>query len=98
MIGASGAAGVKLLGMASDTGDLLRRHEKVVAAEDLPGVPEGTHGIVVLVNGITWIRYRVIFDNGVDLGQLNRETLIRPGEWAERRRAAAELEREALID
>ncbi len=88
MIGAAAAAAVKLWGMASDT-DLLRRHEKVVAAKDLPGVPAGTPGIVVLVNGITWIRYRVLFDNGVDLGPLNRDELVRPGEWAELRRERA---------
>ena len=31
---------------------------------DLPGVPAGTAGTVVEVSGLTWIRYRIDFDNG----------------------------------
>lgn len=84
------------MGMASED-DLLRRHEKVVAVEDLPGVPAGTPGVVVLVNGITWIRYRVIFDNGIDLGPLNREVLARSSEWVEMERERRREEREAAI-
>lgn len=60
------------------TADLapLRRHQKVRAAVDLPGVPAGTKGKVTLVNGFeTWVRYRVIFENGVDRGQILREQL-----------------------
>ena len=47
------------------------RKDRVVAAEDLPGVPEGTPGRVIMVGGLTWIRYRVRFDNGVELGSLD---------------------------
>ena len=37
----------------------------------LPGIPEGTEGRVVLVNGWDlWIRYHVMFDNGVNLGSI----------------------------
>jgi hypothetical protein len=60
------------------TADLapLRRHQKVRAAVDLPGVPAGTKGKVTLVNGFeAWVRYRVIFENGVDRGQILREQL-----------------------
>lgn len=54
----------------------LKRKSKVVAFTDLPGVPEGTPGRVALVNGWgPWIRYHVLFDNGVDLGSINREHL-----------------------
>ncbi|MFP3905651.1 MAG: hypothetical protein ACLFRV_01555 [Acidimicrobiales bacterium] len=54
----------------------LRRRQKVRAAFDLPGVPAGTPGKVALVNGFgPWIRYRVIFDNGVDRGNVLREEL-----------------------
>jgi hypothetical protein len=59
----------------------LRRHEKIVAAVDLPGVPAGTRGKVLVVNGLTWIRYWARFANGVELGQLNRSELARPGDW-----------------
>lgn len=71
--------------MATQT-DVLKRHAKVVAAEDLPGVPAGTPGKVILVDGVTWIRYRVLFENGRDIGTLDRSVLARRDEWAELQR------------
>jgi hypothetical protein len=59
----------------------LRRKERVVAAVDLPGVPAGTAGRVIIVEGFTWIRYWVRFDNGVVRGSINRNKLARPDEW-----------------
>ncbi len=57
--------------------DELKRKSKVVAFDDLPGVPEGTMGKIALVDGWDrWIRYHVLFDNGVDLGSINREHLV----------------------
>ena len=53
----------------------LRRGERVVAAKDLRGVPAGTTGWVLLVTGLTWTRYRVRFDNGVEIGSLDRKFL-----------------------
>ncbi len=61
------------------------RRERVLAAEDLPGVPEGTPGTVVMVTGLSWIRYRVKFDNGVEINLLDGRYL-RP---ASRRKARA---------
>ena len=79
--------------MAKQLPHQLRKNEKVFAAVDLPGVPAGTRGKVGLVNGLTWIRYWVYFDNGVDIGSLDRKVLARPDEWkaiqAESARAAA---------
>ena len=49
----------------------LKRHEKVRAWADLPGVPIGTPGKVLLVSGVSWIRYRVLFENGVEHGLLD---------------------------
>jgi hypothetical protein len=55
----------------------LKRKSKVRAFTPLPGVPEGTKGKVALVNGWDeWIRYHVMFDNGVNLGSINREHLV----------------------
>ncbi len=45
--------------------------DKVRAVEDLPGVPAGTLGEVKMVTGLSWIRYRVRFDNGVELNLLD---------------------------
>jgi hypothetical protein len=75
-------------------GEHLAMKERVVVTTDMPGVPEGTTGKVIVVEGLTWIRYWVRFDNGVVRGSLNRKLLARPSEWAEivRRREAGEDE------
>ncbi|MFN7148391.1 MAG: hypothetical protein ACK4V6_02815 [Microthrixaceae bacterium] len=64
--------------------DELLFHDKVVAAVDLPGVPMGTPGKVTLKNGFRWIRYRVYFENGADIGSLDRAQLALRKEWDER--------------
>ncbi len=61
--------------------EALRRKERVKAATDLRDVPEGTEGRVMLSNGIGWTRYWVSFDNGIDMGSLGREKLVRVAEW-----------------
>lgn len=68
----------------------FRRNERVRSLDDLPGVPLGTEGKVLLVDGFTWTRYRVAFDNGYDLGSIDGSHLSRPKEFD-----AALAEREA---
>lgn len=70
--------------MAKKDDTFLKRGAKVYAAEDLPGVPEGTPGKVLVSVGLTWIRYRVRFGNGVELGSLDRSALLSAREWAAR--------------
>jgi hypothetical protein len=53
------------------------RRDRIVAAEDLPGVPEGTPGTVIQVTGLSWIRYRVDFDNGVKRNLIDGRYLSR---------------------
>lgn len=53
----------------------LRTKQTVYAAEALPGVPQGTKGFVILPGGLTWQRYRVRFENGVELGLVDRQQL-----------------------
>ncbi len=67
--------------MASNSGDDLKVRAKVVAAEDLRGVPAGTPGRVTLKNGFRWIRYRVEFANGIGIGSLDRSQLVPAKEW-----------------
>ncbi len=55
--------------------------QKVVNRVDLPGVPAGTPGRVVMVNGLSWIRYRVAFDNGADVGFVEADQLVTPDQW-----------------
>ena len=64
----------------------FKRKDRVVAAQDLPGVPEGTPGVVVMVTGLSWIRYRVGFDNGRELNLLDARYL-KPAETKKKARA-----------
>lgn len=64
--------------------DLLDKGDRVVLTTDLREVPEGTEGKVVLVVGLSWIRYWVAFDNGVAVGSINRRHLATPAEWKRR--------------
>jgi len=81
----------------------LRKRDRVVATVDLPGVPEGSTGKVKLVNGLfrpgSWMRYWVFFDNGVQLGSVGADKLVRADRWetykAERARRAEEGAAEA---
>ena len=59
----------------------IRRFARVVAAVDLPGVPEGTAGKVRVANGVSWYRYWVSFDNGIDLGGVGHEQLAQRRDW-----------------
>jgi hypothetical protein len=59
----------------------LDRHAKVRANIDLPGVPAGMKGKVLQKTGVTWIRYRVLFENGVEHGLLDGRHLVKPKEF-----------------
>ena len=48
---------------------------------DLPGVPAGTKGKVLQKTGVTWIRYRVLFENGVEAGLLDGRHLVKAKEF-----------------
>lgn len=54
----------------------LDRHQKVRAWIDLPSVPAGTPGKVLQIGGVSWIRYRVLFDNGVEHGLLDGRHIV----------------------
>ena len=47
-------------------------------------VPAGTPGKVILANGFNWQRYRVLFDNGGELGDLDHRHLEPTGRTAKR--------------
>ena len=100
-----------LFSKKDDYNRVFSRNERVVAAYDLPGVPERTGGKIKMVNGFEWQRYWVFFDNGVQLGSLDGSALLRPHHWerwrGEReevmvemkaRMEAAVAEQEALLE
>ena len=61
--------------------DEFKRNETVKTLDALPGVPQGTTGRLYLVDGFAWTRYRVLFDNGVDVGSLDGSSLARPRDY-----------------
>jgi len=67
----------------------LRIGDSVVAISDLDGVASGTEGKVILANGFSWLRYRVLFANGVELGDLDHRTIAPTGRSAKRVAKAA---------
>lgn len=73
----------------------FRRHQKVVASVDLPEVPEGTPGKILHVVGLTWRRYHVLFDNGVQRANVDGGVLADRSEWEERGRERRRAERAA---
>lgn len=79
------------------TEKLFRRRQKVAAAVDLPGVPAGTFGKVWFVSGVTWVRYHVAFDNGVEIANVDGSQIIDRKIWmahqAEQDRMALDAER-----
>lgn len=62
----------------------LRANDKVRTITEVPGVPVGTEGKVLLANGFNWLRYRVLFNNGVEVGDLDARQLEPAGRAAKR--------------
>jgi hypothetical protein len=67
----------------------LRLGDRVEAIVDLPGVPAGTEGKVILANGFNWFRYRVLFSNRAELGDLDQRHIAPVGRAARRLAKAA---------
>lgn len=67
----------------------LRMGDRVRSTAELVGVPVGTEGKVILANGFNWQRYRVLFANGVELGDLDSRNIEPTGRTARRLARAA---------
>ena len=78
----------KLAAPHSDQLD-LKIGDRVRATDDLLGAPTGTEGKVILANGFNWQRYRVLFNNGVELGDLDGRQISPAGKTAKRLAKAA---------
>ncbi len=62
----------------------LRINDKVRTTAEIHGVPVGTEGKVILANGFQWQRYRVLFENGAEVGDLDHRHLEPIGRTATR--------------
>ena len=67
----------------------LRMGDKVRSTTEIHGVPVGTEGKVILANGFSWLRYRVLFENGAEVGDLDHRNIEPIGRAAKRLRKAA---------
>jgi hypothetical protein len=90
--GAPPAAYIHPVAKKDDSPEILRKGDQVVLTTDLRSVPAGTKGKVVLVVGLSWIRYWVAFENGVAVGSVNRKHLATPAEWRRRLERGDEAE------
>lgn len=57
--------------------ETFRDHDHIKATEGIPGVPAGTPGMVIGSTGLSWVRYRVRFANGVERNLLDARLLTR---------------------
>lgn len=62
----------------------LKMNDKVRSIAEIHGVPIGTEGKVFLANGFNWQRYRILFDNGMEVGDLDHRHLEPIGKTAKR--------------
>jgi hypothetical protein len=62
----------------------LKNGDHVRSTVELPSVPLGTDGRVILSNGFNWQRYRVQFDNGAEIGDLDARNIEPTGKAAKR--------------
>ena len=62
----------------------LRMGDRVTSTAELQDVPVGTAGRVILANGFNWQRYRVLFANGVEHGDLDQRNIAAAGKTAKR--------------
>jgi len=75
----------------------LKLGDRVRATVDLADirggndVPAGTEGKVILANGFNWQRYRVLFENGGELADLDQRHIEPIGRTAKRLAKKAKL-------
>ena len=67
----------------------LKIGDRVQSTAAIHDVPIGTDGKVILANGFNWQRYRVLFDNGIETGDLDHRNLEPIGKTAKRLAKAA---------
>ena len=67
----------------------LRLGDRVRTIVELEGVAVGTVGKVILANGFNWQRYRILFETGAELGNLDHRQIEPVGRTAKRLAKAA---------
>jgi hypothetical protein len=55
-----------------------------VTIAEIQGVAVGSEGKVILANGFNWLRYRVRFADGTEVGDLDQRNIAPVGKTAKR--------------
>jgi hypothetical protein len=63
---------------------ILKMGDTVRSIVEIHGVPVGTEVKVILANGFQWQRYRVLFTNGAEIGDLDKRQIEPIGRTAKR--------------
>jgi len=63
---------------------VLKMGDRVRTTTEIHGVPVGTEGKIILANGFNWQRYRVLFNNGAEIGDLDKRQIEPIGRAAKR--------------
>ncbi len=67
----------------------LKNGDTVQLTVERDGLPLGSEGKVILANGFNWLRYRVRFANGAEVGDLDHRSIAPIGKTARRLERAA---------
>lgn len=62
----------------------LRAGDTVTTTTEIEGVSIGSEGTVILANGFNWLRYRVRFADGTEVGNLDHRNIAPVGKTAKR--------------
>jgi hypothetical protein len=62
----------------------LSMGDSVRSTVELSGVFAGSEGKIILANGFNWLRYRVRFTNGLEIGDLDHRNIEPIGKTAKR--------------
>jgi hypothetical protein len=77
--------------MATTALSEFKAGDKVILTEKLKGVPVGTPGKIIHMQGLTWTRYWVWFENGIRMGTIPRTKLATADEWERKQNGGDEV-------
>lgn len=67
----------------------LKIGDHIETTVEMQGVKSGSEGKVILANGFNWLRYRVRFGDGTEVGDLDQRSIKPVGKTAKRLARAA---------
>jgi hypothetical protein len=68
----------------------IRRGTKVIAVQSLGKIPEGTVGVVKLIDGFKWLRYWVAWETGDWTGSVDAGAVVAADRYEEYKQEQAE--------